>query len=118
MTNFATGVLHHFKRAIERLLCNSWEGPSEQSPPPPQLLLGGDSSLGYFKQSMLEKPIFVSEVSNKEYHLFLLTPDNILREHRRHSYGRSSGYPSSQEKQLLQKSCKILAINTTFAKFL
>ena len=26
--------------------------------------------------------------------------------------------PSSQEKELLQKSCKILAINTTFAKFL
>ena len=25
--------------------------------------------------------------------------------------------PSSQEKQLLQKSCKILAINTTFARF-
>ena len=30
----------------------------------PQLLLGGDSSLVYFKQSMLEKPIFVSEASN------------------------------------------------------
>ena len=26
--------------------------------------------------------------------------------------------PSSQEKQLLQKACKILAINTTFAKIL
>ena len=27
-------------------------------------------------------------------------------------------YTSSQEKQLFQKSCKILTINTTFAKFL
>ena len=27
-------------------------------------------------------------------------------------------FPSSQEKQLLQKSCKTLAINTMFAKFL
>ena len=30
----------------------------------PQLLLRGDSSLGYFKQSKLEKPIIVLEASN------------------------------------------------------
>ena len=46
-----------------RLLAILGPGPSEQSLNP-QLLLGGDSSQGYFKQSMLVKSKFVSEVSN------------------------------------------------------